>query len=213
MLILTKDHVEYCEVAVSINGQQKQSPGFIYRNNIFIKVKHYSVDEYDNAIKDCRENFLDNEERQVPTIVLKEPDTVSIWIQDNRYKPLNANLRSKINSPQNSAQGNVARNTDNNLSLKLQDLVAKMRGKNGLKIKTRRHKLKLYHRCFLGNEAIDWMVENLKIDRAKAIKLGQKLVDKKIIHHVTDDHGFKDESLFYRFFADEDKSIWTDDIL
>ncbi len=213
MLILTKDHVEYCEVAASINGQQKQSPGLIYRNNIFIKVKHYSADEYDNAIKDCRENFLDNEVRQVATILIKEANSVSIWIQDNRYKPLNANLQAKINSFQDSSPENVTPNTYNNLSLKLQDLVAKMRGKNGLKIKTRRYKLKLYHRCFIGNEAIDWMVENLKIERAKAIKLGQRLIDKKIIHHVTNNHSFKDESLFYRFFEDEDKSIWTDDII
>ena len=88
-----------------------------------------------------------------------------------------------------------------------------MREKDGLKIKTRRHKLKLYHRCFLGNEAIDWLVENLNLTRSKAIKIGQKLIDKKIIHHVTDEHNFKDEPLFYRFYKDEDKSIWTDDLL
>ena len=209
MLILTRDNVECCEVAASINGQPKKSPGFIYRNNVFIKVKHYSADDYENAIKDCRENFLDNEEQQVATLVLKEPDTISIWIQDNRYKPLNDSIKTKLNSAQNLSKPPV---NDTAATLKLRDLVARMRGKDGLKIKTRRHKLKLYQRCFLGNETVDWIVENIKIDRAKAIKVGQKLIDKKVIHHVTDEHGFKDEPLFYRFYSDEEKSIWTDEI-
>ena len=209
MLILTRDNVECCEVAASINGQPKKSPGFIYRNNVFIKVKHYSSDDYENAIKDCRENFLDNEEQQVATLVLKEPDTISIWIQDNRYKPLNDSIKTKLNYAQNPSKPPV---NDPGATLRLRDLVARMRGKDGLKIKTRRYKLKLYQRCFLGNETVDWIVENIKIDRAKAIKVCQKLIDKKVIHHVTDDHGFKDEPLFYRFYGDEEKSIWTDEI-
>ncbi len=206
MLILTKDNGEYCEVTALINGQPKKSSGFIYRNNVFIKAKHYSVDEYEAAIKDCRENFLDNEEIQVATLMLKEPDSVSIWLQDDRYKPINA--------PQKSSKTSLSSpSTDSASTLKIRDLVARMREKDGLKIKTRRHKLKLYHRCFLGNEAIDWLVENLNLTRSKAIKIGQKLIDKKIIHHVTDEHNFKDEPLFYRFYKDEDKSIWTDDLL
>ncbi len=206
MLILTKDNGEYCEVTALINGQPKKSSGFIYRNNVFIKAKHYSVDEYEAAIKDCRENFLDNEEIQVATLMLKEPDSVSIWLQDDRYKPINA--------PQKSSKTSLSSpSTDSASTLKIRDLVARMREKDGLKIKTRRHKLKLYHRCFLGNEAIDWLVENLNLTRSKAIKIGQKLIDKKIIHHVTDEHNFKDEPLFYRFYIDEDKSIWTDDLL
>ncbi len=206
MLILTKNNGEYCEVAALINGQPKNSSGFIYRDNVFIKVKHYSVDEYEAAIKDCRENFLDNEEIQVATLMLKEPDSVSIWLQDDRYKPINA--------PQKSSKTSLASpSADSASTLKIRDLVARMREKDGLKIKTRRYKLKLYHRCFLGNEAIDWLVENLNLTRAKAIKIGQKLIDKKIIHHVTDEHNFKDEPLFYRFYKDEDKSIWTDDLL
>ncbi len=209
MLILTKENVECCEVAASINGQPKKSPGFIYGNNVFIKVKHYSADEYETAIKDCRENFLDNEEQQVATLVLKEPDTISIWIQDNRYKPIEGSTTTKLNSSQKPSKSST---TDPATTLRLRDLVARMRGKDGLKIKTRRHKLKLYQRCFLGNETVDWIVENIKIDRAKAIKVGQKLIDKKVIHHVTDDHEFKDEPLFYRFYGDEEKSIWTDEL-
>ncbi len=205
MLILTKDQVEYCEVAALVNGQQKKLSGFIYRNNVFVKVKHYGADEYDNAIKDCRENFLDNEERQIPTLVIKESDTVSIWIQDNRYKPVPGSAIS-YKTPANPTVEESGSN------LRLRDLVARMRGKDGFKIKTRRHKLKLYKRCFLGNEAVDWIVANMRVDRSKAIKICQKLVDKKVIHHVSDEYTFKDEPLFYRFYRDEEKSIWTDEL-
>ena len=206
MLILNKDYGEYCEVTALINGQPKKSYGFIYLNNVFIKVKHYSIDEYEEAIKDCRENFLDNEKMEVATVMLKEPDSISIWIQDDRYKPLNGSVNPSKTPASYSSK-------DSSSTLKLQDLVARMRGKNGLKIKTRRYKIKLYQRCFLGNEAIDWLVENFNLTRPKAIRLGQKLIDKKIIHHVTDDHNFKDEALFYRFYKDEEKSIWTQDVL
>lgn len=206
MLILNKDYGEYCEVTALINGQPKKSYGFIYLNNVFIKVKHYSIDEYEEAIKDCRENFLDNEKMEVATVMLKEPDSISIWIQDDRYKPLNGSVNPSKTPASYSSK-------DSSSTLKLQDLVARMRGKNGLKIKTRRYKIKLYQRCFLGNEAIDWLVENFNFTRPKAIRLGQKLIDKKIIHHVTDDHNFKDEPLFYRFYKDEEKSIWTQDVL
>ena len=72
------------------------------------------------------------------------------------------------------------------------------------------HRLHLH--SIADTETVDWIVENIKIDRAKAIKVCQKLIDKKIIHHVTDDHDFKDEPLFYRFYADEEKSIWTDEL-
>jgi hypothetical protein len=34
--------------------------------------------------------------------------------------------------------------------------------------------------------------------------LGQKLLDKRFLHHVLDSSGFKDGFLFFRFFLDED---------
>lgn len=92
-------------------------------------------------------------------------------------------------------------------------MALEMRAKDGVEIKTRRHKLKLYQRCFLGNEAVDWIVKKYNVSRADAVLLGQKLIDKKIAHHVLDENQFEDTDLLYRFYEDEGKSIWTDKIV
>ena len=187
MMLLTSQDVEFCQATANIQGQIKNKPGLIYNDSLFTLVQKYGLDELEVAIKEYREDFLDNEEIQSATLMVKEKDVVGIWMQDARKKS-----KSKL--------------------LDLKYIVAKMRGKDGLKIKTRRHKLKLHHHCFLGNEAVDWLVEYLNIPREKAVIIGQKLVTKKIIHHVSDEHFFKDEPLLYRFYQDEDKSMWTSDL-
>ena len=50
---------------------------------------------------------------------------------------------------------------------------------------------------------MDWLVTNYDYSREEATELGQILVEKKIIHHVTDEHPFRDEYFFYRFYVDE----------
>jgi len=82
-------------------------------------------------------------------------------------------------------------------------LVQQMRGKNGIEIKDRWYNLKLYHQCFIGSEAVEWLMQTQQVSKKVALLLGQLLVAKNIIHHVTDDHDFKDEYLFYRFYLDE----------
>ena len=47
------------------------------------------------------------------------------------------------------------------------------------------------------------MVDNLSIPLEKTVKIGQQLVDNKIIHHVHDQHEFENRYLFYRFYIDE----------
>ena len=48
------------------------------------------------------------------------------------------------------------------------------------------------------------MRERFRISRKEAVMLGQRLMDVKHIHHVVDDHEFKDGHFFYRFYWDED---------
>lgn len=50
---------------------------------------------------------------------------------------------------------------------------------------------------------MSWLRDNLGLSQAEAIALGQRLIEEKWIHHVTDDHQFKNEYLFYRFYMDE----------
>ena len=205
MFILTGEEIEYCEGTKKSSAEENTISGLIYNNNFFIKAKHYDISELEDAIKDCRENFLDNEEVQLPTLVIKEQDSVSIWTQDNSYQA--QNIDRKIASPVSTTKAKATGKFD------LAKLAEKMRGEQGLNIKTRRYKLKLYHRCVTGTETVDWLVEKLKLPRAKAIKIGQQLVKAKILHHVKDEHDFEDSDLFYRFCEDEDKKIWTDKII
>jgi potassium efflux system protein len=86
---------------------------------------------------------------------------------------------------------------------KLQTLVASMRGPDGVSITDRRHLLTVYPKCFLGREAVDWMTRTEGLTRGEAVNLGQLLIDRDIIHHVLDEHGFADRNLFYRFRTDE----------
>jgi len=85
----------------------------------------------------------------------------------------------------------------------LDELVIAMRGENGLEILDRRYHLSFFPTCFVGCKAIDWIVEREGYQREQAVELGQMLVERGIIHHVTDEHPFQDSYLFYRFYADE----------
>ena len=82
-------------------------------------------------------------------------------------------------------------------------LVARMRGPDGLAIVDRRHLLRVYPRCFLGREAVDWLVDREQMTRAEAVALGRRLVAHGLVRHVLDEHDFKDAPLFYRFRADD----------
>lgn len=82
-------------------------------------------------------------------------------------------------------------------------LVQRMRGPGGLDILDRRHLLTTYARCFVGREAVDWLVAEAGLSRPDATDFCQLLVDRGIIHHVLDEHEFLDGHFFYRFTADE----------
>ncbi|WP_228055809.1 mechanosensitive ion channel domain-containing protein [Lusitaniella coriacea] len=83
-------------------------------------------------------------------------------------------------------------------------LVEQMRGENGIEIKDRRYGLSVYPQTFLGSEAVEWLMRTQNSGIKAAIQLGQLLVERGIIHHVLDEHDFKNERLFYRFYQDEE---------
>ncbi|MGF1492609.1 MAG: mechanosensitive ion channel domain-containing protein [Microcoleaceae cyanobacterium] len=82
-------------------------------------------------------------------------------------------------------------------------ITAAMRGKNGVERKDRRFGLKRFRNVFLGSEAVDWLMIYEQATRMEALMMGQIMLKEGIIHHVLDEHEFKDEPLFYRFYADE----------
>ncbi|MDJ0517544.1 MAG: mechanosensitive ion channel [Trichodesmium sp. MO_231.B1] len=78
-----------------------------------------------------------------------------------------------------------------------------MRGENGVSIKNRRFQFKLFKNVFLGSEAVEWLMINERATREEAILMGELMLQQGIIHHIFDEHHFKDEPLFYRFYNDE----------
>ena len=207
MLFLDHTQVQYCK----IQSGDKTLSGLIYNDNLFLKEKAFPKEEIEAAIKECREEYLDHEERcQIATLLVKGKNSVGIWMQNNKYK-------SKIvpSSIESSSKAPVERNSKaktNVQRISVRQLAVEMHSEQGVEIKTRRHKLKLYPRSFLGNEAVDWIVKKVKVSRPDAIALGQKMLDKEIFHHVNNEHSFKDEPLFYRFNEDKGKSIWNSSI-
>jgi Domain found in Dishevelled, Egl-10, and Pleckstrin (DEP)/Phosphatidylinositol 3- and 4-kinase len=70
----------------------------------------------------------------------------------------------------------------------------------GVRLGRRRYMLKVYYNCFVGTEAVDWLVENkFAVDRHDAVRIGRALIKKGFIAHVTSTHGFRDKRYFYVF--------------
>ncbi|MGD1700958.1 mechanosensitive ion channel domain-containing protein [Dapis sp. BLCC M229] len=90
-----------------------------------------------------------------------------------------------------------------NKNIDIDTLVEEMRGLNGVSIKDRQHRWDTYSKCFVGSEAVKWLMETQKLNLNQAISLGQLLIDRGLIHHVVDRHGFKNKYIFYRFYEDE----------
>eukprot|EP01135_Chromosphaera_perkinsii_P007179 Nk52_evm3s738 gene=Nk52_evmTU3s738 len=72
-------------------------------------------------------------------------------------------------------------------------------------ISDRRYHLRTYPNCFVGSEAVDAMISHgIASCTQDAVGIGQVLLQNDLLRHVTRDHDFKDESLFYRFVEDEE---------
>ncbi|MEM1369321.1 MAG: mechanosensitive ion channel domain-containing protein [Cyanobacteria bacterium P01_H01_bin.15] len=88
----------------------------------------------------------------------------------------------------------------------INNLVEQIQGSRGVSIKDRRYGLRMYPNCFVGSEAVEWLMDNQKATREEAIRIGQILVERGIIYHVTHEHTFQDQYLFYQFYQDSLKS-------
>jgi EAL domain-containing protein (putative c-di-GMP-specific phosphodiesterase class I) len=73
-----------------------------------------------------------------------------------------------------------------------------MRTPGGLDIRDRMFHLRTYEECFVGREAVDWLVLHQRVSRVEAVQLGQRLVALGLISHVVSEHDFEDAELFYR---------------
>ena len=76
------------------------------------------------------------------------------------------------------------------------------RSSSGFTVKDRSYRGTAYPRSFVGSEAVEWMQAQGRTLN-EALSMGQQMVDVSLIHHVHDEHPFKNENLFYRFYRDE----------
>ena len=187
MLILNAEEVRYCQVTRQVKGQIEKLPGIVYQAQLFSKCKSYDKAQKQAAIEWTRKKIIETQE-QILFSIVEESQAFSIWRQDSRLqyagdKPRQSNrLVDRVN---------------------FKNLVHEMRQNGGVEVRDRRYNLKTYPSCFVGREAVSWMMQTLKISHEDALELGQRLIDDKWIHHVTYEHPFRDEYLFYRFDIDE----------
>lgn len=74
---------------------------------------------------------------------------------------------------------------------------------DGVDVQNRRYRLRTFANCFLGNEAVDWLMVHAGCSsRKEAVALGSKMQAAGLLSHVTNDHRFQDKALFFRFKAD-----------
>lgn len=81
----------------------------------------------------------------------------------------------------------------------VENLLEEIQQSDTFEIKDRTFKLINYPQCFLGSDLIEWLIQNKKMTTIEAISLGKELIRNKYMKHVTNDHDFKDEALFYHF--------------
>lgn len=76
--------------------------------------------------------------------------------------------------------------------------------RKNIEVKDRTYRFKTYSQCFVGSDAVQYLLsKNYAENVDDAISVGEGLLQLGIFHHVTKDHGFKNEELFYRFAEDE----------
>eukprot|EP01130_Rhizamoeba_saxonica_P015561 TRINITY_DN7021_c0_g1_i2.p1 TRINITY_DN7021_c0_g1~~TRINITY_DN7021_c0_g1_i2.p1 ORF type:complete len:427 (+),score=88.47 TRINITY_DN7021_c0_g1_i2:45-1325(+) len=86
-----------------------------------------------------------------------------------------------------------------------QELVEKLTSSDGIVVKNRKFRLKTYKDCFVGTEAVDFLVNNqLATSRLEAVNIMNELMGNGLLIHVTNDHIFKDQGYFYRWTLEED---------
>jgi hypothetical protein len=182
MLLLKEDQVQFQDVINSESEQPTPIIGIFYQNRLYKNLKSFPKDKLESVQKLARQLSIDPE---FVCLILEDSEKYTIWSHD-------AKLKSYDNQNINSTS-----------DIDLKELVREMRDIGGVKIKDRRYRLTVYPRCIVGSEATTWLVRKFFLSETEAVKLGQRLIEAKLLHHVTDSHPFEDGFFFYRFYWDE----------
>ena len=185
MQIIANEQVSYCNVISQKGDRVENLPGIFYKNKLFCKDKFFFKERKKEALEYGKQSFL-KRRGKIMYLLLEDTTGLTIWIEDYNLKLSNQQYFLDVVN-----------------TINIKDVVARMRNVGGIKIKDRRYHLVLYPKCFIGSEAVEWMTKNLNLSREQAVRLGQRLIDEKFVHHVTDEHPFINDLFFYRFYWDE----------
>jgi len=84
--------------------------------------------------------------------------------------------------------------------------------KENVIIKDRKYHMKTYPQCFIGSEAVDYLIQSGSANsREEAVNIGKALQAMHLFEHVTRDHQFTDDYLFFRFLEGERGSLKVDE--
>ena len=74
-------------------------------------------------------------------------------------------------------------------------------------VKDRQYRLRRYPQCFVARDFVDALLQlGYSETRRHAVTIGKLLCRRGMIHHVVDDHDFRDGYYFFRWYADELRS-------
>ncbi len=107
---------------------------------------------------------------------------------------------SVLSISQNSslAVGSGTDSVEGGLAEDLGEMVRLLR--KNLEVRDRSWRLMTFRDCFVGNEAVAWMVGKGMVEKpSEAVQVGNMLLACGIIQHVSNAHVFKNRQLFYRF--------------
>ena len=81
--------------------------------------------------------------------------------------------------------------------IEYEQLAARMA--RSIKVCDRQYRFVTYERCFVGSEAVQWMLDSRLVNsEAAAVALGNQMIRLGFVHHVLNEHVFENKYLFYR---------------
>ena len=84
--------------------------------------------------------------------------------------------------------------------------IAKEFARESDKVKSKRYFFKKYKKCFKGSQLVDWLsLKGYASTRAGALALGQRMLDSRVLVHITLEHDFEDTP--HLFYTLEDRNL------
>ncbi len=90
-------------------------------------------------------------------------------------------------------------------SVPISEIAESMR--KSIRVQTHKYRLKTYKNCFLGDEAVDFLVQfGFAYSRPEAVALGRRLArETRLFEHIARKHDFEDRPYFYHFLEYDTK--------